>query len=147
MIRMQFLMTEQQRNIFKRALSRCGECVDVNGWRYSKDLGFEEYVAIDINNTNHCYQFYVSVKFLRTHFPNKGKDETLSSMQLRNAAEQWWKDTTEQDIAIDNGIMMVAIVACGLAPHDLWHSMDVIQKAMIKVHSWNRFCKNKKKST
>lgn len=141
MIGKKFYMTEQQRNIFKHALSRCGECVDLHGWRYSKDIGFEEYVAIDIYNTDHCYQFYVSVKFLRTHFPIKGNDETLPSIQLRNAAERWWKETSQKDVAIDNGIMMVAIVACGLAPRDLWHSMDVVQKAMIKIHTWNRVCK------
>lgn len=136
-----FKMTEKQLCIFKNALARCGDCVDLNGWRYNKELGFEEYIEIDPDNVQHSYQFYVSVKFLRTHFPIKGKDETISSAHLRNSAEQWWKETTEENIDIDNGIMLVAIVACGLAPRDLWHSMDVTQKAIIGLQTWQRFCK------
>lgn len=133
-------MTEKQIQIFQNTLQRCGECVDLHGWRYNKDLGFEDYVDIDTNNKDHQKQFYVCVKFLRTHFPTKGRDETVSSFRLRNAAEQWWYNTFLSDIAIDNGIMLVAIVACGLCPLELWHSMELEQKAVIKIDDWNKLC-------
>lgn len=139
---MGFQLTDAQQKIFVNALSRCGECVDVQGWRYTKELGADDYNPIDVNDSDMQKQFFVSIKFLRTMFPYKGTEETIDSINLRDAAEWWWEKIEDESVPIENGIMLVAIVACGLAPKDLWLSMNVEQKAYINMNKWKKFCED-----
>ena len=137
-----FELTDQQRRVFESALRKCGESVDLYGWRYNKELGADEYTPIDINDKSVQHQFFVCIKFLRSVFPYKGPKETIDSVCLRDAAEVWWDQTQHRNVSIDNGVMLVACVACGMVPKDLWWSMEISQIVMIPLDDWRKFCED-----
>jgi hypothetical protein len=135
-----FKLTDAYYNIFSASLKRCGDCVDINGWRYDKEMGMEEYTPIDIDDPFIQYQFIVCISFLKTYFPSGGPKDTVSSFDLREGCELWWFKKNNEKVYIDTGVLLVALVACGLAPKNLWFSMECNQKARIPLQRWQVFC-------
>jgi len=123
-----------------KTLEKCGDELDLSGWRYGKSLGMSEYIEIDVNDENKLLQFHVCLSFLKTFFSRKYHSETVYSMDLKHGAELWWENSQNKLISIDNGIMLAAIVAKGLAPDNLWLSMNVNQQALISPSKWKKFC-------
>lgn len=136
-----FKLTTTTKKLLNDTLERCGEEIDLAGWRYNQMLGIGDYMSIETGNENIQYQFGVCLKFLKQFFPRKFNTETISSRDLKSAAQLWWETEKEVPISINNGIMLLAIIARGLAPPDLWYSMEIYQQALIPITNWNLFCK------
>lgn len=135
-----FTLNKTDLKTFHESLEKCGDKLDLQGWRYSKDLGINEYTPIQQNESMTYYQYKICISFLKHFFSKASKIDTVTSFDLREAAELWWSKTYSESIYIDNGIMLLAIVSRGLAPIDLWFSMDLNQQAKIPVSKWNDFC-------
>lgn len=125
---------------FKNALERCGDKVDLSGWRYSKYLGYNDYIEIDVEDPIIQRQFDICLKFLKEFFPRSHHRESIYSEDLKCAVETWWEKTTNEKIFIDNGIMLVALVAKKLCPENMWLNGDISQPAMIPPGRWRKFC-------
>lgn len=134
------MLTIRENVKMKNALKRCNDMLDIQGWRYSKELGMDDYKPIDLTNPDIKTQYYICINFLKQFFPKAGKRETVSSWDLRDAAEVWWLTTKKEPKYIDNGIMILAIITRGLAPNDLWYSMEIAQQARIPIGKWKKFC-------
>lgn len=135
-----FKVLPSVKKLLIKTLNKCGEELDLSGWRYDKTLGMGEYIPIDVNDKDKLFQFDVCLKFLKTFFSRKHRSETVYSEDLKCAAELWWEKSEKQLISLDNGMMLAAIVAKGLAPDDLWYSMSVSQQAFIPPAKWRKFC-------
>lgn len=135
-----FKITPSSKKLFKAALKKCGDKVDLNGWRYSKSLGDSEYEKIEIDKEN-IYQFVVCWKFLKHFFNRAHPTETVFSEDLRRASEVWMEEDEDEPISISDGIMILAIVSRGLCPENMWYSMDTNQQARISPPKWKKFCK------
>ena len=122
------------------ALSRCEDMIDLQGWRYSKDLGMDEYKPIDLGDGMLQDQFGICVLFLDRFFGRPSKLETVSSLDLRDAIEVWWFVEKSSKVYIETGILLLALIAKGYAPEDLWLSMEPHQQAHIPVDKWEDFC-------
>lgn len=122
------------------ALTRCGDRIDVNGWRYSMDMGMNDYEPLDITDNDTQYEYMMCTSFLDDIFGNPGKTETVSSFDLREAAEVWWYTSTSEKHYIKNGVMLLALIAKGYAPSNLWLSMEHHQQGYIPISKWVKFC-------
>lgn len=135
-----FTLNKKEIKLLKNSLKRCGDMIDMQGWRYSKEIGIDEYQPIDVEDKEVQYQFSACVNFLRKNFPRAFNRDTVSSMDLREACELWWYDTQDEKLYIDNGIMLLAVVARNLCSSDLWYSMEHNQHARIPTNKWMDFC-------
>jgi hypothetical protein len=135
-----FKIAPLTKKLMIKTLERCGDELDLSGWRYDKILGTDEYIKIDVNDDDKLFQFHVCLIFLKTFFSRKFHSETVYSTDLKSVVELWWAQTEKNLISIDNGIMLAAIVAKGLAPDDLWYSMNISQQAYISPKKWKKLC-------
>lgn len=142
-----FKLTNSTKKLFYNTVEKCGDKVDLYGWRYSKNIGMDDYNPIDTLDEEIQYQFGICLKFLKQFFPRKHHTETISSHDLTKGAQLWWETNNEQPISIYNGVMLVAIIVRGLAPTDLWYSMEQYQQALIPVVNWRNFCEQYDYST
>ena len=135
-----FKISESLKKQFIEALKKCEDMVDLEGWRYSKMLGMDDYIPIDVDNIHIQYQYHVCMNFLKQFFSRSHDRETVFSEDLKTGAEVWFKHTEDKDISIHNGVMLVAIISKHLSPDDLWYSMETNQQALIQPRKWKDFC-------
>ena len=137
-----FKLPEVTQKLLCRTIEKCGDQIDLAGWRYCEHIGASTYEPIDANCQYVQREFSVCLKFLKHFFPKCYHTETVSSEDLKCGAEIWWEESNQSPISINNGIMLLAIIARGLAPPDLWFNMEPSQQAFISVIKWDKFCED-----
>lgn len=128
------------KQLFDETMEVVGDRLNSNGWSANiREYKDPERYNLTSSNEYLLKEFQTACEFLDLlGKPRKTLDKNMSSYGMKHAAEKWGKENGKAPY-ICNGIMILAIIAKGFAPHPLWDttgSLNVYSRA-----SWTNYKK------